>query len=445
MSQAGLFDRPASKARFEATAVWLRFMQVWAVIALAFARVTVPLIIARVLNNRDRCHYLLGHAIAQAAEQLGPVFVKLAQMISYRADVLPIRFLAPLARLQENAIPMLPGEARRTLELAFGSRWQDIFIRFDDAAIASGSIATVHLAQLENGDLVALKIVRPSASNAIRRDIACLRWAVDRIARRRFAVGFPIREMFESIAGMIAVQCDMVEEARNLDAFSRILSSVRDVKVPAVRTDLGSVREVLVMDYIDCTTTISDPSLSDVAFRAAILQVLRQLYRMIFTEGIVHCDLHPGNVHLRKDGTVYLFDAGLVSSLSIEERECFRDFFVAIATGDTAAATSAVIRSALSVPADLDRRRLEGNVRDLIKRNTGLRAGEFLVAGFVHQVLALQRTHRIYGSPGFVAAIWALAMFEGLVRHRFPDLDFQGEAKTYVISAMLRKVRRSTG
>jgi len=425
--------------------IWCRLLQIIAITLGVFGRAAVRMFFARVLGNQERFNRLFGEALANLAERLGPVFVKLAQMVSYRADILPESMLAPLARLQEHVAPLGPGEPRRMLELALGYPAEEIFTWFDDNPIACGSIASVHRAQMHAGDLVAVKIVRPAAAKIIRRDIACAKWVARRVADCRYAAGLPVRELFEPIANMITSQCDMVEEARNLSNFARAPHVDGHVHVPLPRCAVAIMHDVLIMDYIGNTHSIASPALSEEIFRTATLHVLRRLYRMIFVEGLVHCDLHPGNVHVRADGTACLFDAGLVSFLSLRDRECFREFFLAIATGNTAAATSAILNSALGVPADLDRCQLEADVAELVRNHTGCKAGEFLVVGFVHQLLAVQRRHQLYSAPGYVSAIWALVMFEGLVRHRFKDLDFQGEARAFAITALLHGIRRVVG
>lgn len=425
--------------------VWPRLITIAAIVLGRLCLGVFPIVLARVFGRRDLSYRLLGEAIADSAERLGPVFVKLAQMISYRADLLPDALREPLTRLQDQVAPVGPGEARRALELALGHSAELLFAEFCEDPIACGSIATVHAARTRADDLVAIKIVRLSAAETIRRDLACARWLMRRIAKSRYASGMPVAEIFETIASMIDAQVDMVAEAANLRNLSLNADTDQDVHFPAARNDLAVAHGVLIMDYVGDTCSINSPALSEQAFRSAAVRVLRRLYRMLFIDGLVHCDLHPGNVHVRADGTAWLFDAGLVSSMSGEDREHFRDFFVAFANRDTATATSAIIDSASQVPNDLDRSRLEADITVLVSTHAGRSAGDFLVVDFVGRLFAIQRSHRLYGRPGFVSAIWALVMFEGLVRHRYPDLDFQSEARAVAVASILHSVRRVVG
>ncbi|UFW90545.1 AarF/UbiB family protein [Bradyrhizobium barranii] len=365
----------------------------------------------------------------RTSERLGPVFVKLAQMMSYRADIFPTDFLAPLMSLQEHVEPLAPGKAQQAFADAIGVSPSSVFASFDDSAIASGTIATVHRATTRNGELVVVKIVRPGVVEAIDTDLACMKRFVQLIARRRFASGIPVVEVFETFSDMLRAQCDMIIEAQNLRTLAENSRGAHKVLVPTARTELVASPQVLVMDFISNTTPITDLDLDRQLFRCCALRLLRTVYEMIFVHGFVHGDLHPGNVQVRPDGTIYLFDAGLTASLNSADRKSFATFFLSFVNSDSPSVAAAIVESAGDTPPHLDYCSLGQDVEELVKQHAGRNASEFLVAGFVYQVFAIQRRHRLYGAPGFVAAIWALMMFEGLVRSDFPELDFQQEAR----------------
>jgi ubiquinone biosynthesis protein len=415
----------------------LRFSVITGVLLLTQLRVLWPVLRAQLSNRRDLRNRYLGEALARAAEILGPVFTKAAQAISYRADLLPESLLCPLARLQERVRPLHMPPAREAMAAALSRPLNVVFSSVDDLPIACGSIATVYRATTNDGDVVAVKIVRPGVSDAIDLDIACLRMLAKRAARMPFAAGIPVTEIFNSIADMIVAQCDMSREARNLQAFARSAAQTRGIVLPREYADGGASPSALVMEYLSDGLAFTSPDLLEWQFKSAALHVLRFVYRMIFIDGFVHCDLHPGNIRVRNDGTVYLFDAGLVASLSAADREHFRAFFLALAMGDAKTMTQVIVDSAITMPADLARTELEADVGALVRAYSGRNAGSFLVAEFVYCVFTLQKKYRLYGAPGFVCAIWALLMFEGLIRNRYPDLDFQTEARPYAIASLL--------
>lgn len=419
-------------------AVGGRICKVLGIFLLMLARALAPALLAHSRGQIDHRNHCFGVAIASAAERLGPVFVKVAQMVSYRTDLLPESLLAPIARLQEHVAPPQDGEACRALQLALGTQASHIFASFEPEPIACGSIATVHRATTKGGQTVAVKIVRPGIRERLQIDLACIQWIVGRLARTRAAANVPVAEVFDAIACMINSQANMIEEAHNLQALRQSIDAVPGVAIPKARTDIALTRDLLVMDLIDGSVPITAENLPADVFKAAARKVLQVVYRMIFVERLVHCDLHPGNVRVAADGTTYLLDAGLASTLTVDDGDCFRDFFVALATGNVRGVADAIIRSAAVVPPNLQRPAFDADVAELVRAYSRRNAGGFLVAEFVYRVFALQRKHQLHGAPGFVTAIWALVMFEGIVRGRYPELDFQAEAEPFALTSLAR-------
>lgn len=394
------------------------------------------LLAASLRRDADRRNAMIGLAAASCAQRLGPVFIKIAQMASYRADLLPAAMLAPLSVLQDRVGPLAPGDACRAVEVSLCRPIGELFAAFDDDPIASGGVAVVCAATLHDGSSVAVKIVRPGAGESIARDLACFRSVVALAERSRLARGIPLLETFDLIARMIAAQVDMTAEREQLEQLRALLSGRPGVSVPAVHAWPAS-REVLVMERIEDAQSWTEAALSPAVFRRAADRTLNALYTMIFAGKVINCDLHPGNILVRSDGSVTLLDAGLVARLEEQDRRCFRDFFLALSAGNAVQCARAIRNSARVVPPSLDAAAFQRDVDALVASHHGRRAGDFLVAQFVHEVFALQRRHGLFGAPGFAAAIWALVMFEGLVRNRYPELDFQSAARPFFATAML--------
>ncbi|MGB9368876.1 MAG: AarF/UbiB family protein [Xanthobacteraceae bacterium] len=394
------------------------------------------LLAASLRRDVGRRNAIIGAAAAACAQRLGPVFIKIAQMASYRADLLPAAMLAPLSVLQDRVGPLASGEARRAVEASLGRSIGELFAAFDDNPLASGSVAVVCAATLHDGARVAVKIVRPGVGERIARDLACFRWVVTLAERSRRVRGIPLLDTFDLIARMVAAQVDMTAEREQLTQLRALLSNRPGVSVPAAHAWPAS-REVLVMERIDDAQSWTEAALPLAVFRRAADRMLNALYTMVFAGKIINCDLHPGNILVRADGSVTLLDAGLVARLEEHDRRCFRDFFLALAAGNAVQCARAIRNSASIVPPSLEPAAFQRDVDTLVSRYHGLRAGEFLVAQFVHEVFALQRRHGLFGAPGFAAAIWALVMFEGLVRDRYPELDFQSAARPFLVMAML--------
>jgi ubiquinone biosynthesis protein len=349
--------------------------------------------------------------------------------------------LQPLARLQDRASPWSPRKTRAAVEAGLGRRLSDVFATFVEIPVASGSIAMVCRAETRDGRTVAVKVVRLGIAGWIDRDLACFRWMAGIVGRARFARDLPVVETFDMIASMVSAQADMLVESQNLVAFRAMLPAHGRIVMPEPDAAL-TTRNVLVMDFVEDTAQLMRASIPDKTFRRAARDLLNLLYAMIFVRGVVHCDMHPGNVLWRRDGVVALIDAGLTARLNDSDRCCFRDFFLSLACNDADACASAILRSALHVPDILDHAAFQRDVDSLMYSYHGRAAGSFLIADFVLAVFDLQRRHGLPSAPGFLSAIWALVMFEGLVRARYPDLDFQAAAQPFLAADLVSQSRR---
>ncbi len=388
-------------------------------------------------RDRDRWNEALGRRLALFCERCGPAATKLAQLAASRGDLLPRALIEPLARVQDRVRPPSRRAVRRALVRAYGRPTAWPFALVSWRPIASGSIAVVLEARLPDGTGLAIKLVRAGVKRQVEADLICLSWLLRRLERRPRFRAVPLTLAFSHLAPLIARQSDMFEEAK---AHPRLLPSLAEVTMPALRAELIR-RGALAMELRPGLYRLNDPQVPQQLYEAGCRTLLHALYRMIFVHGFVHCDLHPGNVAIDRDGVVILYDYGLVTELSDRDRSILAGLFAAIVNRDPVRLVHEILRSAFLAPHALDRNALAADADRLLRRWAGKPVGEFLVASFALELFDLQHRHRIRSSPSFAAAIWALATFEGLVRERYPELDFQQEARPFVVSHLLTLLR----
>lgn len=389
--------------------------------------------------KRERLHFHAGAEMARLAERLGPAAIKLAQAVSARRDLLPATFLEPLGRLQDSVRPITPKQTRCILEAAYGQPLSRFFRHLGDSPIASGSVAVVLRGTTVEGDDVAIKVVRPGVEASLRADLKCVRLVANILARRRSFSSIPIVSIVDELADRVLRQCNMELEAGAAIEIGQGFAA--SIIIPKPRRDL-SRRHVLVMEFVESEAKFSDKSVEIRTFETCCIELLRAVYRMIFVLGIVHCDLHPGNVGIRRNGDIVLYDFGLVAIVSEGERRLFRELFIAVARRDVATVAKCIIVSSVGRPALFDEAGFNQEIGEIVQQRGGQRAGDFSVVNFIRELFEIQRRHKLVGTPGFAGAIWALLMFEGLVRERFPTLDFQAEALPFAISGFLQDHRR---
>lgn len=377
---------------------------------------------------RGKALPVLGAKLARLAEVVGPTGIKIAQVASYRSDLVSTALLGPLQRVQDQVRPPPASEIKEALRIAFPGGLQHYFRDVDERPIAAGSIAVVIRAWTHHGEPVAIKVLRPGVLELIDMDLACLRVLIRGLRNLKRLRSMPVVEVYEMFGTMVRAQCDLHLEAQSATMLASMVG--REVAIPVPHPAL-SRSAALVMQYVP-SLKITNNHITDARYERGARALLRDLYRMIFIQGVVHGDLHPGNIGLTGDDRVVLYDFGLVARLSKDDRTSFRAFFLAVITGDAHEAAIQILRNAKYCPEHIDEAAFTDNLQDILSQHIGKKAGEFLVLGFVAELFQLQRAYSVLSSPGFASAIWALAMFEGLVRDRCPNLDFQSEAKPFV-------------
>lgn len=366
---------------------------------------------------------------ADAVVALGPAYVKVAQLLSTRTDVLPPRWCRALEPLHDRARPVESRAALRRLRARFGDP-RPVLVR-------AGSIACVYRVTVPGRGQLAVKVRKPGIGPALAADLAL----VDRVARAVAKLPalrrVPVVEVVRQVAARVLAQLDFAREAELLDGFRDALRDVPGVVVPKVDR-LLSTRDMVVMEYLDGLDRLRPDDLGVEERRRAVATALRAVYRMLFIDGVVHCDLHPGNLYFRPDGTVVILDAGFTVRLDEAAREKFAAFFYCMSQGDGEACADIVLSTA--VPTEgADPSAFRAELADLVTRHAGREAGAFDLAPFATRLFDAQRRHGYFADPRFVFPILALLVLEGTVREFDPDADFQRLARPYLLSALMER------
>lgn len=372
---------------------------------------------------------LVFEAVARAIEDIGPTSVKVGQMLSTRVDVLSPVACQALSRLYDR-VRVPAGDSRRAVPALIVGETQDGLegVRL----VAAGSIAYVYRAQLRDGRWVAVKVRRPGIERLMQLDLALLRVAARHAGRLRRFRGAPLQEVAGQLATAIAEQLDFEQEARALILLRTNLTEMPEVRVPAVVTHLSGPC-VLVTEWIDglrhdCAATTER--------QRAVLGALRAAYRMLFRDGLVHCDMHPGNLYLMPDGTTVIVDAGFTRQLSELTRRRFAEFFYYLARNDGSRCADVLLSTTLSSGPAADSDGFRADVVALIGRSSGVAAVEFDLVSFAVALFDIQRIHGFHADPQFVFPILALVVLEGTIRAVAPDVDFQSVAMPYVLRGL---------
>lgn len=273
-------------------------------------------------------------AFAKDLESLGPTFIKLGQILSTRADLLPPVYLEALARLQDDVEPFAYEDVEKTIREELGVRISHAFVEFDRVPIAAASLGQVHRATLRGGREVAVKVQRPGIREQIDKDLAAFKDIAAVIDRIGAAKNVDAPRVLEEFRRTLLSELDYREEARNLVTVAHQLRDFENIIVPLPVDDYTTAR-VLTMDYVSGTkitavsrlewTEVNGGELADDLFRAYLHQIL--------IDGVFHADPHPGNVLLTSDHRIALIDLGMIGRVSGTTQEQLFKLILAIGEG----------------------------------------------------------------------------------------------------------------
>ena len=357
---------------------------------------------------------------------LGATFVKVGQIMSTRPDLFPPHVIHALTRLQDDVGAFAWRDVERTIAEDLGKPLAELFATFERAPVASASVAQVHRATLPGGAEVAVKVRRPGLDELVAFDLSVMH-----LFARVIAVVPSVRllapvESVDEFGRAIRAQIDLRIEADNNQRFTRNFAGDPDIGFPALHPALCS-RRVLVMDFVRGAKILDAPKEQGADATRLARIGFRTLLKMIFADGLVHADLHPGNIFVETSGRVVILDLGLVAELDEAARRAFGQFFAGWAGGD--GKVMARIMADQSPSAEVrDYDAYERDVVELAARYHGKALGEVQVSTVAFDMMHILRRHRVRVNPSYTMCNVAIAVTEGIGRQLDPRLDLVQEA-----------------
>ncbi len=396
--------------------------------------------ISWVRQDKPVFQYSRWERIRMVCEELGPTFVKLAQVLSNRPDMLPAPLIEEFEKLQDNVQPFAFAKVKEIIERETGKKLEEVFEVFNEKPLASASIGQVHKARMKDGKEVVVKIQRPEVREQVESDLAILVDAVNRADRYLQKQGITnAPDLVRSFERSMHKELDYRNEARNLDRFRTLYKDYKNFYIPRAFREFSS-ENVLIMEFV------SGCKISDVAqIRAWGLDPRKvaengmDIYlTQIFEFGIFHADPHPGNVLVRKDGVICLLDFGMVGTMMKKDKFAFAGIFIGMAEGN--AHKMATSMKALAIDDRVeDMRQFEYDLNEIIEDFTALDVDESSIADVVERLQKVMYDYQIRVPGGIFLVFRAFAILEGIGKTIHPHFNTYDFIRPYGIKMMKEK------
>ena len=374
-------------------------------------------------------------------EELGPMFVKMGQILANRSEILPQPFCDELRRLRSDVDPVPYQVVLECLEAEYGQELGTIFDAIDPNPLGSASLAQVHRARLATGEDVAVKVQRPGAQQVMAQDIDIMRSIV------RHASKFVKTDQFVDLKGVVEElwqsfreETNFLMEARNLDDFYAYHKNTRGISCP--RSYLKFCTEhVVVMDYID-GISIGDPDcLRAEGYDLEKIggQIVEDYSTQVLDDGFFHADPHAGNIIL-KDGVIYFIDLGMVGRMSSHDRGIVKDMIFAVAEGDVPKLKDSLMRFAVTRgdSASLDHTAFLSDLDFIVADFAGLDLKDLDIGEFLTSLVSLARKNNVELPSVVTMFARGMVTLEGLLTEYMPNVNM-----VQIISAHIKNEKSS--
>jgi ubiquinone biosynthesis protein len=362
--------------------------------------------------------------LADDLEKLGPTFVKLGQLLSTRADLLPPAYLKALSRLQDGVEPFPFSEVQAIVEQELGVKISKAFSSFDEEPEAAASLGQVHRAHLRDGRMVAVKVQRPGIVERVAEDIKTLEEVAAFLDKHTDgAHRYNVKGIVDEFKEALVVELDYKREALSLRLVRRNLRDFDQIVVPAP-IDGYTTSRVLTMEYVRGvkTTTLSPLVRIDIHGEELAKTLIRAYLKQIIVDGVFHADPHPGNVLLTDDGKIALIDLGMIGRLSPSMQETLLKLLLAVVDGRGEEAADVVVTLGEKLP-EFNEQQFKRDISSMISRHAHDSLADIEVGRVFLQLQLIGAKNGIRAPQELTLLGKTLLNIDQVARALDPDLD----------------------
>lgn len=394
--------------------------------------------------------------LRKAMEALGPTFVKMAQILSTRPDLIPEAWAKEFGKLQ-SGVPAVPAEKIRPhIEELFGDRLESEFESIEWESFAAASMAQAHRAVLKDGTPVILKVLRPGIRKTLESDIEILKLLAEVAEHRLGDFGYKPTLVIEQFERQVLREVDLRLEMNSLRRMEGEFEAEPRMAFPKTYPEL-TMPQVLCMELVEgvLLSTEEEASFTEDERREVVAIASDAIFRQCFEIGFFHADPHPGNIFvlkeeskaLARDGEasdrpavrVCFIDYGMTGSIDPTTQESLADLVHGTINGDLDRVIRVVVQLTDMSPKDSQGRAFRADVWEFISRFQTGSLAELEMGQLLNEFFTKIRRHKLEVPADIVYLIKAVTTIEGVGERVCPSFDLVGHVRPRVEGLVKRR------
>jgi predicted unusual protein kinase regulating ubiquinone biosynthesis (AarF/ABC1/UbiB family) len=270
----------------------------------------------------DDAHRARARKLTRTIAELGPSFIKLAQVFAIRADIIPHIYIEELANLHDRVPPFPTAEVRKRIQAELKQPLDSVFESFEEEPLAAASLGQVHRARYKGEDVI-VKVLRPGVEELVATDVRVVQNLV--FVLEQFIDHHILRStrtIIEEFSRVIAEEMDFVHEAENVERFTELYRNSEFVIIPKIYREVITTR-ILVMQFFEGfrVDEVHEIVRHNIDTRRMIENLIEFYGGQLLIHGFFHADPHPGNILVQPDARIVLLDYGMVVEITPEFRQ----------------------------------------------------------------------------------------------------------------------------
>lgn len=383
-------------------------------------------------------------ALRLFCEDMGPTFLKFAQLVASSDGVVPDRYVQELQKCLDRVRPFPFHEVINTLHGELGDEKAERLTKIAPVPLASASIAQVHDAELHDGTKLVIKVQRPGIAGRIKADVRVMLFFA-KLAEKLIADAKHVNPVgiVEDLTQTLSEEIDFRREAKNLDRFNEMMAELghSDIRAPVPHWELTTER-ILVMERfvgirVDDIVTIRE---REVDAEGALVRGLRAWFQSVVFYGFFHGDVHAGNLMLLDDGGIGFLDFGIVGRFDDRQRRLVTDWMIAFATGNYKRLGEVIVEMG-GAPDDLDMERFTSELAEVYGPLLEANFSEVNFAEVTPQLQRVARQNHMTLPREFVLITKQLIYFDRYAKLLAPELNIFKDPR--LIMGMMDDIRRA--